>query len=259
MSTPLSIRRAFTMAVLAAAIVPAAIRARRLAQAQSGAVAPRPQPAAQAPPPRAASHMRRLPEKSPMKNTRPSRRRIGTTRRRATSWSDWRCPVAASAAPPSAWGSSRRSRRRPAEADPLPVHGIGRRLHRRLVQRQLQARGSASDAGDRRDAPTQAGAALVGTARRLGPLDRPPAPLFELPLARGRLLQRRHLVDVHRLAAQRAAGAVDGGDGGRLHPAGAALCCPSRSSDGTAITTGAGSACSRSCWPWSGSRATSNG
>jgi Patatin-like phospholipase len=62
MSTSPPIRRAFTMAVLAAAIIPAAIRARRLAQAQFGAAAPLAQPAVQPPPPpRTASHMRRLP------------------------------------------------------------------------------------------------------------------------------------------------------------------------------------------------------
>ena len=81
----------------------------------------------------------------------------------------------------------------PAEAGPLPVDRLWWRLYRRLVQRQLP----------RPRAPAERRLPIPPTPEPLvdqgatGPVDRVPARLLQLPVAAGRLLQRRHLVHVH--------------------------------------------------------------
>ena len=72
---------------------------------------------------------------------------------------------------------------RSAERDRLHLDGLRRRVHRRVVECQLQGRRRSK------------GDWLV--KGRLDALDRPSAALLELPVARSRLLQRGHLVDVH--------------------------------------------------------------
>ena len=146
----------------------------------------------------------------------------------------WRSPAAASAAPPSPSASCRRWREFGLlrDVDYLSTVSGGGYIGGWLTA----TAGAPATRGD-----------WLGAATPLERVDSPPAALLQLPVAGCRLLQRRHVVDGHGLAAQRAARAED-----RVIWPWPASCLPRPSSyvfrRWPTPGTGAGSASSCSSW-----------